>query len=167
MLLRTAVNSPGYIVERKQDTINCCRHKLTSLIPNLGMVLSVSDTTSKICCKCSFSPRCKNQSHALQYKHQVRLEWPYLTALATSTNWSKLYFLSSSNLGSWPYTQREKQYMLQWNECPWWHSVQYSIPATSSLGWGRLRWACRIERRGMYTHETCSLLQFREEEEET
>ena len=48
MLLRTAVNSPGYIVERKQDTINCCRHKLTSLIPNLGMVLSVSDTTSKI-----------------------------------------------------------------------------------------------------------------------
>ena len=37
----------------------------TSLIPNLGMVLSVSDTTIKIYCKCSFSPRCKNQSHAL------------------------------------------------------------------------------------------------------
>ena len=35
----------------------------TSLIPNLGMVLSVSDTTIKICCKCSFSPRCKNQPH--------------------------------------------------------------------------------------------------------
>lgn len=163
MLLRTAVNSPGYIVERKQDTINWCRHKLVSY----QIWAWYSQLVIQQYCKCSFSPRCKNQSHALQYKHQVRLEWPYLTALATSTNCSKLYFLSSSNLGSWPYTQRERKYMLQWNEYPWWHSVQYSIPATSSLGWGRLRWACRIERRGMYTHETCTLLQFREEEEET